>query len=132
MIAIFIISSIPEMELSQITDPAFATANEITAHYTPILIDWYKVGHVIGYACLGLSLLIPFKLSVKRPILITLLVTVFYASLDEFHQRFVPGRHSSLEDILLDLSAATVAILIYQIYRTARNRKTPQENPLAE
>ncbi len=126
MIAIFILSSTPAEELNQITEPSFSAANQVTAHYVLVTLDWYKVGHIIGYALLGMSLLTAFKLSVGRPFLATLLVTATYASSDEFHQRFVLGRHSSFQDVLLDLFAAIVAILIYQLYVSLRN-KTPHE-----
>lgn len=126
MIAIFILSSTPAEELNQITEPTFTTANQVTAHYALVTLDWYKVGHIIGYALLGMLLLTAFKLYVRRPFLATILVTALYASSDEFHQRFVAGRHSSFDDVLLDLFAAIIAILIFQLYLSLKN-KTPHQ-----
>jgi VanZ family protein len=40
-----------------------------------------------------------------------LLVVVSYAATDEFHQRFVPSRQSSVVDVLIDSSGAVLALI---------------------
>ena len=44
--------------------------------------------------------------------LLTLVLATSYATLDEFHQRYVPLRHSSPKDILIDGSGALFAQII--------------------
>jgi VanZ family protein len=49
-----------------------------------------------------------------------------YASLDEWHQRFVPGRTSSFRDVLIDTSGGTAAQLIAALlvlWRHVRERQ---------
>ena len=41
------------------------------------------------------------------------LFSIFYAVSDEFHQLFVPGRFSSLGDVLIDFSGIFLATLVY-------------------
>ena len=42
----------------------------------------------------------------------SLLFTLFYASTDEFHQRFVPGRHSKLMDIGFDFTGMLISLFL--------------------
>ena len=44
---------------------------------------------------------------------ITLLAVACYASLDEFHQRFVPGRTPAISDVFLDTTAGAIALLAF-------------------
>ena len=39
--------------------------------------------------------------------------TVLYASSDEWHQSFVPGRHPQLTDVLIDVCGATTGLWIF-------------------
>lgn len=48
----------------------------------------------------------------------TVTIAAAYASFDEFHQVFVPGRHASPWDALLDTTGATVAqVVLWLWYR---------------
>lgn len=73
-----------------------------------------KLAHVVEYAILTLLLiraLMAQNMSSRRAVLITLLVALAYAVSDEYHQSFVPGRHPSSLDVLIDtLGVGTVAI----------------------
>jgi VanZ family protein len=42
----------------------------------------------------------------------TLLVVAVYASLDEFHQSFVPGRTAAVRDVLIDTAGGATALLV--------------------
>ena len=85
MIIIFIFSSQPSTEL-----PNFDWADTMIK----------KGGHVIGYAILALSYWYAFRMRENKRWLAWLLA-VLYALTDEFHQSFVPGRHSSIWDVLI-------------------------------
>jgi VanZ family protein len=44
-------------------------------------------------------------------------IAVGYAATDEVHQRFVPGRHSTWVDVLIDsMGAAIAALLLYRVH----------------
>ncbi len=46
-----------------------------------------------------------------KTILFASLISIFYATSDEWHQSFVPGRSACIEDVLLDSSAVLVAVM---------------------
>ncbi|MDP4092248.1 MAG: VanZ family protein [Bacillota bacterium] len=72
-----------------------------------------KSGHAIEYFILGilvLNLLRQFK--IKRYGIWAILLSTLYASSDEFHQLFVPGRAAMISDVILDTTAAAVGIII--------------------
>jgi VanZ family protein len=62
--------------------------------------------------------------------LLTLLVAVSYAGLDEWHQSFVPLREARLRDVLIDGSGALLAQAIVWIY--ARFHKNAPELTLSK
>jgi VanZ family protein len=55
------------------------------------------------------------------------LVTVLYASSDEYHQTFVPGRSGSLGDVLIDSSGALSALLFNHWYSQGRRREVSKQ-----
>ena len=60
----------------------------------------------------------------KYPILIlALIISLLYAILDEFHQFFVPGRNSSIKDMLIDSLGIILAFMIYVVRVEFVNRK---------
>jgi VanZ family protein len=48
-----------------------------------------------------------------KDVLLTVGIAFVYAISDEIHQLFVPGRFSSIKDVLVDLMGILLAILIY-------------------
>jgi len=85
MLIIFLFSSQPSSAL-----PNFSWADKIVK----------KGGHVVGYAILALSYWYAFRMQEDKRWLAWLLA-VLYAFTDELHQTFVPGRHSSIWDVLI-------------------------------
>jgi VanZ family protein len=51
----------------------------------------------------------------NKTILIVLLISLFYAMSDEFHQLFVIGRFASIEDILIDFAGSLLSILTLKV-----------------
>ena len=45
-------------------------------------------------------------------LLMALLVVAAYASLDEFHQSFVPGRTAAVGDVMIDTSGGATSLLL--------------------
>lgn len=68
----------------------------------------HKLGHIGLYGLLGVCLFWATKGSFRWSVMIT----AIFAVTDELHQGYVPGRSSRFGDILLDVSAAVVFILV--------------------
>jgi VanZ family protein len=88
---------------------------------TPYQIDCLDYGfrktcHVTEYAILALLLLRGLNRGRARTSLsvaaAALAVSALYAASDEFHQRFVPLRTPSVEDVMIDTSGAVAALVI--------------------
>lgn len=59
-----------------------------------------------------MSLAETYEFSNKKKIILSLLVGLLYASLDEFHQSFVPGRTAAITDVLIDTLGVLAGIII--------------------
>jgi len=88
-----------------------------------------KTGHALAYALL--CLLIRRSLGAQRGRTgVPWALTVGYALLDEFHQSFVPGRHSSLVDaFVFDGGGAAVALLGMAVLAQIKGRRPSGEAP---
>jgi len=78
-----------------------------------------KAGHVVGYAMLGLLLLRGFRMTfANRPEWIRLLPvfawlgTAFVATMDEWHQSYIPSRTGTPWDVVLDSAAGLAALAL--------------------
>ncbi|HEU4870015.1 MAG TPA: VanZ family protein [Pyrinomonadaceae bacterium] len=76
-----------------------------------------KLAHVAEYAILGFLAARAFRTSPRRAIssrwfLISLMLIVAYALIDEYHQSFVPTRSASIWDCLIDVAGGLVALLL--------------------
>ena len=76
-----------------------------------------KTGHFVEYAVLGLLLWRALDSRLVFGILIppaqfvaVLLLCAFYATTDEFHQRYVKGREPSVHDVILDSCGAACGL----------------------
>jgi VanZ family protein len=79
-----------------------------------------KSAHFSGYALLAVLFWRALSVSQWRQRLAWLL-TVVYASSDEWHQSFVPGRHPSPWDVLIDACGAVTGLLVaWLLLRQAR------------
>ena len=82
--------------------------------------DW--IFHMLEYSFFGFLLVRAFGLSFEFPstgrlMLAAFLAGVFYATTDEFHQKFVPGRTSCLSDGVADAIGLACGIQIW-VHRT--------------
>ena len=84
-----------------------------------------KLAHFSEYALLGILAFINFS-KVKK--LFSAVFSCIYASSDEIHQLFVPGRAGQVRDVLIDTSGAVagilLAILIRKIWLKSREKKS--------
>ena len=81
-----------------------------------------KFAHFIEYFVLSLLILRGVRNGRSemhlRWALLTILIVASYASLDEFHQRFVWGRTPALRDVLIDTGGGTVAQIAAALWLT--------------
>jgi VanZ family protein len=53
---------------------------------------------------------------------IALALVISYAAIDEFHQRFVPGRTGSVRDVCIDTAGAVLGIVVLRLLHRRRKR----------
>lgn len=83
-----------------------------------------KNAHFFAYFILGLLVLNALKRDQirKKEFGFALLICVLYATSDEVHQLFVPGRGAQIKDVLIDSSGAIVGISLYTFIHRFRHR----------
>ena len=72
----------------------------------PLLVS--KLAHVSEYAIL--AWLFQWALDNRRAWRLAWLLAVLYAVTDEFHQSFVPGRTSTVADVMIDALGAAIGL----------------------
>ena len=91
-----------------------------------------KSGHVVGYAILSALLFRAWRATLPamsdakwtpRWATIAILGTVLVASLDEWHQSFIPSRTGRWQDVVLDTCAGVGAQLIIFAWTRRRNNR---------
>jgi len=97
-----------------------------------------KTGHFVGYFTLSLLLFRSWRATFPFPGIswtiqwarISFFMTALVASLDEWHQTYLPKRTGTLHDVLLDSAAALVAqILLFAILRSRRQEAVDSRTP---
>lgn len=86
--------------------------------YLPPVPGIDKLAHALVYGVLAATSISAFsaRYKEKRPAAVLVATTLFclcYGISDEFHQSFVPGRHSSGFDVLADVCGALAACLFW-------------------
>jgi VanZ family protein len=108
-------------------------------HLDPLRFDVFhhylrKAGHFVGYFALSALLFRAWKNTLHlsqarawalRWSLTALSMTVFIASLDEWHQTFLPSRTGRVADVVLDSSAAITAQIVILLFLRFRRRSIP-------
>ena len=105
------------------------------AHFQPWHFFIRKTGHFVGYFVMSLLFFRAWRATLLRPNIawafhwagIAWILTTFVASIDEWHQAYVPGRGSSLHDVLLDSSAALAAQVIIWYWSHNRIKTNPTQ-----
>jgi uncharacterized protein YfiM (DUF2279 family) len=111
MVIIFLISSLPAYRI-----PYFGEYD--------VLIK--KFAHALGYAMLGLAYFyaLPRRISVTHKVILAFMMAILFALSDEFHQSFVEGRTSSLNDVVIDGCGTILALIIGAGYSSNSNSKS--------
>lgn len=77
-----------------------------------------KLAHMTEYFILNISYYYAFNYifeKKKKNILISFLLTVFYACTDEYHQTFIEGRVGTIKDVFIDSTGALIASILFII-----------------
>ncbi len=109
MLAIFVASSMPGDDLPQLGGWDLVTK---------------KGGHILGYALLAIGYLRGLahgKGITTRLCFLAVLLSGIYGASDEFHQLFVPGRNSSVRDVMIDTVGAVLGAAAWAWIRSALN-----------
>lgn len=97
-----------------------------------------KNAHAFEYCVLAILVsitLFQFGLRGRRAIIYIMFICLFYAVLDEFHQIYVPGRTSSVMDVLIDFAGALIGMALYYFiyYKFInKNRQGDRVNSVAK
>jgi len=90
-----------------------------------------KGGHLLAYGILAVLM----RWAGFNTMSSIVLVLTFAAS-DELHQRFVPGRNGTAEDVLIDFTGAMTALLLlrllsrpWRVFRWGRTNRTDGQLP---
>ena len=100
------------------------------AQFVPFHHLLRKAGHVVGYGLLSFFLFRAWRATLPAPgyprwtfrwSALAVLGTTLVASLDEWHQSFLPSRTGRWQDVVLDTSSGIATqILIFLLWRTRR------------
>jgi VanZ family protein len=88
------------------------------------MIDYLirKGAHVTVFGILAILFKTALNRQRSRSYLYSWLFTVFYASTDEWHQAFVPGRTSSIYDVMIDSTGAFVFLLCLFLWKKRKDK----------
>ncbi|MBS5886819.1 MAG: VanZ family protein [Clostridium sp.] len=64
-----------------------------------------------------------FYFTTKKARLYSIIFVFLYASTDEFHQYFIPGRNMAFKDVLIDTSGGVIGFLIMKIVEIVKLNK---------
>ncbi len=93
-----------------------------------------KFGHFAGYFTLSLLLFRAWRATLRGASLsrwsiqwagVAFFMAALVASLDEWHQTYLPSRTGTVRDVFLDSIAALVAQIVIFLWLSSRNRRPP-------
>ena len=117
MIFIYTLSGTPAEQVGGVE----SSFQVFLARWLPFLVEmginWLKVGHVVGYALLGLAFYRGFSAASDRPGVWAVIACLLFAVTDEIHQSLIPGRSASFADVALDTLAAASILMVRQAFR---------------
>ena len=123
MLVIFYFSSLTGSQSSEQSNPIVQSIlltlnlNNSFTHLLIILVR--KSAHIFEYFILFLLLFFGFTRieDLKNPVIISSVITIVYACLDEFHQFFIPNRSAEILDILIDCIGILIGILLIYLIK---------------
>jgi len=106
---------------AKVTNVIVSVVQQLRPDVNIVSLNYFirKCAHFLAYLVLGIIVLFAMKkigYTGKTGVWITLLICIGYATTDELHQAFVPGRTPKLTDIVIDSSGATLGTSIYLLF----------------
>ena len=101
------IKNMPETEKENVVDRVESIVRKI-AHYS--------IYTLVGILLMGL--MCTYRIKEFDRIAVSLIIGVIYASTDEIHQAFVPGRGPLITDVILDSMGVLTGIFIFMLVAT--------------
>jgi VanZ family protein len=96
-----------------------------------------KTGHFVGYFILSVLLFRAWKITLRLPAMwalrwsvIAFLMSAMVASMDEWHQTFLPSRTGLFSDVVLDSSAALTAQIVIFLFLRSKSARMAEEVPV--
>jgi VanZ family protein len=90
-----------------------------------------KTGHFVGYFTLSVLLFRAWKATLRLPMewawrwaSIAWIISAVVASMDEWHQSYIPTRTGIFSDVVLDSSAALTAQIVIYFFWRIRSRRS--------
>ena len=131
MAVIFVLSSEGHDTSSGRSDAIVHTLQSAGLGFAPVDVLTFitrKAAHTVAYLLLGILAYRAVRqhgLLARRVAMIAIAIVVVYATSDEVHQLFVPGRSGEPRDVLIDSTAGAVGVAAsYFIYRKHRLQKS--------
>jgi VanZ family protein len=97
-----------------------------------------KCGHFVGYFILSVLLFRAWKATLRLPSTwalrwsaIAFFLSAVVASMDEWHQTYLPSRTGAFSDVVLDSTAALTAQIVIFLFLRAKRAKPGQETAAA-
>jgi VanZ family protein len=98
-----------------------------------------KTGHFVGYFVLSVLLFRAWKATLRSPVMWTLrwsgiafFMSAMVASMDEWHQTYLPSRTGAISDVVLDSSAALTAQIVIFLLLRRKSGQTIAAAPMTE
>ena len=108
------VSNAPNMGLLDKLEHIFGPLSEATKWWVTFLVR--KTAHILEYFLLYCAIYFfvskKSKLSTKSALLISFLIGLLFAILDEYVQSFVPGRTSKATDVLIDFIGLGIGYIL--------------------
>ncbi|WP_027626167.1 VanZ family protein [Clostridium lundense] len=85
-----------------------------------------KNAHAFEYLILAMLLgnaFYSFRIKPEDAIIYILFICLFYAVTDEYHQLFVKGRTSSIQDVLIDFTGGVFGMVLYYKFRKMKLKR---------
>lgn len=141
MIVIFRLSAQPESQSNGLSKSVTGIIVESIGKIVPIdveistVADWKihlnhivrKFGHFFEYFILEILVMNAFRKcrnEDSRVMIFSFLFCVIYASSDEIHQLFVPGRGGQVKDVFIDSFGALMGIVFFKVAILLKSTKT--------
>jgi VanZ family protein len=93
-----------------------------------------KLGHFVGYFTLSVLLFRAWRITLPRSsgwamrwATIAFFMSALVASLDEWHQSYLPSRTGTIQDVILDSIAALTAQIVILLWLRSRREIKPEE-----